>query len=182
MAQELLSNDVDDLVDNGITPETTEELFSFGKLLFANNDDRVKTIEIKSSSIIGYSSAILAFLLTRSADVDKSPLNAVCFVIIGCCAIAACIYGWFALKSRPWKALSETTWFPLKHSSKPLEPNDLRRWYVKAMHQMYQENHRITDKKARWMVRAQHSVELAGIALGIALVGNSVRYLAHFFF
>jgi hypothetical protein len=179
-AQERTADDVDDLVDRGISKETAEELFTFGKLLFANNDDRIKTIEAKASSILGYSSAILAFLLTRSADLDRSRPTAICVALIAACAVSACVCGWLALKSRSWKALGESTWFPPKNFRERLdEPDDLKRWYIKAMHQMYQENHRITDKKARLMIGAQLSIGVAGLLLGVALAFNSIGALFH---
>lgn len=179
-AQELTPAYVDDLVDKRISKETAEELFTFGKLLFANNDDRIKTVETKALSILGYSSAILAFLVTRSADLDRSLPGAICIAFVGMCAASACVYGWLALIPRRWKALSETTWFPPPNFRERLdEPDDLKRWYIKAMHQMYQENHRITDKKARLMFKGQLSAVAAGLLLGLALIANSVCALSH---
>jgi hypothetical protein len=171
--QEASPQYVDDLVDNHTSKETAEQLFDFGKMVLASNDDRIKTIDAKAASVLAYSAAILAFLLTRSAELGTSPVTAVCIGLVGVFAAFACACSWLALQVKPWRALSEATWFP--PSTQVLEqPDDLKRWYIKAMHQMHQENHVIVNKKAAWMILGQALMGLAGLSLAVGLAASSI--------
>lgn len=164
---------VDDFVDHHTSVETADELFNFGKLLCSNHDDRVKTIESKALSIIGYSSAILAFLATRTGDFARSPLVEVCLLIVAVSAASACVISYLAVRTAAWKSLGEQIWFP-DVASVLEKPGDLKRWYIKAMHEMYGENRLIANQKSNQMKAGQWCVAIAGVALAAALFINSI--------
>ena len=63
--QERRPDDVDALVASCQSPETTKLLLSFGDKLLKANDDRVAAIDAKATALVGYGTAILAFLVTR---------------------------------------------------------------------------------------------------------------------
>ena len=67
--------------------------------------------------------------------------------------------------------MSEATWFP-SDPGVVSEADVLGRWYLRAMHQSLQENHRIANQKAGEMIVAQLCVAGAGICLGLMLMAG----------
>jgi hypothetical protein len=65
--QERDAGDVDALVENYRSPESTKQLLEFGRALLTANDERVEALDTKVTMIVGYSTAILAFMITRVA-------------------------------------------------------------------------------------------------------------------
>jgi hypothetical protein len=70
--QELPGEEVDQLLAKYPSEDVTKELFDFGQMLLTTDDERVGLIDSKATTLIGYSSAILAFLLMRGASWTQS--------------------------------------------------------------------------------------------------------------
>jgi hypothetical protein len=174
--QEALAEDVDELIDRHATTTVTDELFDFGKMLLANNEDRVSAIDTKAMSIVGFSSAILAFLVTRAIDWDTSTVGLLFILAVGTLAALACLSAGLALRgAQNWKALGEATWFPPADVLD--KPDELKRFYIKAMHQAHQENHRIANRKASQMILGQLFMGVGGILLAVALGARAISAL-----
>lgn len=141
----------------------------FGEKLVKASDERVSALDSKATALVGYSTAILAFLVTRTI-----PRENVWIVLLlglaGGFAIAACVCAGLALRAaRNWRNMGEATWFP-EHASHVASADVLRRWYLRAMHQSYQDNHRTVDEKASEVIFAQIFIALAGVCLGLLLI------------
>ena len=151
----------------------------FGESLLGANEERIKAIDAKATMIVGYSTAILAFLVNRDVQLAGEPVLKV-FLILSATAAgsAACYFSGMTLRAaQNWQALGEATWFP-NDGVTAKEPDRLRRFYLKAMHQTLQENHRKTNIKAQALIKAQLSVALAGMLLGASLVADLTYSLA----
>jgi hypothetical protein len=159
------------LVD--VTP-TTDLLLDFGKDLLRANDERIASIDSKATVIVGYSAAILALLVTRDTALAGEPVWRVFPVLAAAIfAVLGCMWSGLALRAaRDWQSPGEATWFP-EDTSVAADADSLRRWYLKAMHQSFQDNHRITDQKAGELVRAQLAVTAAGACLGLTLAADA---------
>jgi len=164
---------VDDLLEQCLRKEITNELFDFGRYLLDQSNARDAAIDQKASSMVGYSSAILAFLLMRGLSWADSPIKLAAFILIGALAALACCFAALALRgARNWKELSEATWFPPQPEF-IADEDQLKRFYITAMHQVHQENHRIVNRKADQMIVAQLAVAAAGVLLGCALFSEA---------
>jgi hypothetical protein len=163
---------VDALVDGPRSPESTDRLLDFGRALLRANDERAAALDSKATMIVGYSTAVLAFMLSRSMPVVGQPFWLVLpWLSAGIFAAIACVSAGMALRAaQNWRNMGEATWFP-KDVATIADPDRLGRWYLTAMHQSLQENHRITNQKASETICAQLAVSAAGtsLALGLAL-------------
>jgi hypothetical protein len=167
---ELSASSVDALIDGVSSDGVTNDLFAFGKLLLAATDERAAAIDSKSTALVGYSAAILAFLVTRLPEVrGLPPGQVVTLALAGIAAALACSSAAVVLRgAKNWQGLSETTWFP---QADTLASSDkLKRFWLKAMHEMHQSNYRIANRKASQMIAAQLFTALAAVFLAISLV------------
>ncbi len=168
ITQELPGAEVDELLAKYSSEEVTKELFDFGQMLLAADDERVGLIDSKATTLVGYSSAILAFLLIRGTGWTHSWPELIAIAIVGVIAGLACLSAGIALwGAQNWRQLSEVTWFPREQVLAGSDP--LKRFYISAMHQVLQDNHRIANRKADQMIIAQVLVALAGVLLAITL-------------
>ena len=166
---EMRGADVDDLLQKYSSEEVTNELFEFGRVLLATNDDRVALIDSKATTLVGYSSAILAFLLIRGPSGMHFCVESIAIAVAGIFAGAACVCAGLALRgAQNWSALSEATWLPQEQIV--AGPDPLKRFYIGAMHQVLQDNHRIANRKADQMILAQFCVAVAGMLLAVTLI------------
>jgi hypothetical protein len=170
--QERQPDDVDALVASYPSQDTTKLLLSFGEKLLKANDDRVAAIDAKATALVGYGTAILALLVTRNLSVSGSLTRALLLAATGGFATVACVSAGLALRAtRNWRNLSEATWFP-SDLGVVSEADALGRWYLRAMHQTLQENHRIANQKAGEMIVAQLCVTGAGICLALLFMAG----------
>jgi len=177
VTNERTASEVDSLLDGTLHEGVTKELFDFGRYLLDQNNARDAAIDEKATSIVGYSAAILAFLVTRESSWTHSPAKLVALVVIAALAISASAYAGLALRAaRNWNELSEATWFP-GDTHFLSDEDQLRRYYLTAMHQVHQENHKLVNQKADQMIWAQISVAAASILLGSILFGSAVSSL-----
>ena len=165
--KELGPDFVDGVVDGS---PSTDLLMDFGRSLLRANDERITAIDAKATTIVGYSTAILAFLVTRGGSlVGEPPWRTFPMLVAALCGVLACAFAGLTLRAaRDWQDMGEATWFP-DDGQTAGDTERLRRWYLKAMHQSYQDNHRITDKKAGELIKAQLAVAVAGACLGFTL-------------
>ena len=175
---ELSAAEVDAMVDAQRPAETTDRLLDFGRGLLRANDERVAALDSKATMIVGYSTAILAFMVSQGEPVPGRPWWVVMpWLLAGICAAVACFSSGMALRAaRNWKNMSEATWFP-KDLSTIADADRLGRWYLAAMHQSLQENHRIANQKASETIISQLAVAAAGVSLAIALLASSLTAL-----
>jgi len=165
---EVPGSEVDALLAKYSEESVTKELFDFGKMLLTANEERIGLIDSKATTLVGYSSAILALLLMRGATWTRSWPQLISLVAAAITAGFACLFALMVLHgAQNWSQLSEKTWFP---EDRVLAGSDsLKRFYISAMHQVLQDNHRIANRKADQMITAQILVAAAGILLAITL-------------
>jgi hypothetical protein len=165
---ELPGEEVDQLLAKYPSEEVTKELFDFGQMLLTTDDERVGLIDSKATTLIGYSSAILAFLLMRGVSWTHSWVELIAIALVAVLAGLACVAAFMAVRgAQNWSQLSEATWFP--RDQVLAGPDQLKRFYISAMHQVLQDNHRIANRKADEMIIAQILVAAAGVLLAIIL-------------
>jgi hypothetical protein len=123
-------------------------------------------------------SAPLAFMVSRNLSLVGQPSWRVfLWLLAGTFATVACFSAGMALRAaRNWQNMGEATWFPADRSVVD-DPDKLGRWYLRAMHESLQQNHRITNEKASETICAQLAVAGAGICLALSLVGAAITAL-----
>lgn len=63
---DLSKDDVSRIIYSYKDEGVTDELYAFGKMLLSETDDRAKQIDSKATSVLGWATAILAFLFTQT--------------------------------------------------------------------------------------------------------------------
>jgi hypothetical protein len=176
--QERAAADVDALVQGYESEESTKQLLEFGRTLLRANDERAAALDTKATTIVAYSAAILAFMVSRNLSLVGQPSWRVfLWLLAGTFATVACVSAGMALRAaRNWQNMGEATWFPADRSVVD-DPDKLGRWYLRAMHESLQQNHRITNEKASETICAQLAVAGAGVCLALSLVGAAITAL-----
>lgn len=176
---ELSDDDVDTVVAEAASEEVADELSKFGEMLLSEIQERVSGLDSKATTIIGFSAAILAFLIHQSGQWDNAPkLESLGVLSVALLAGAASAFAFLALKgSRNWKWFSERNWFPAPEAKAGTD--QLKRYYVRAMHRVERANNRIANEKAHDVVAAQVLLALAAMVLALILaVGAMHRVVA----
>jgi uncharacterized protein (DUF983 family) len=142
---------------------------------FPKNESRTAAIDSKATTIVGYSGAILAFLILQLPTWTKATAWELIGISLAALAAAvACVYAFSALRgARDWEWFSERQWFPKNATLQGAV--QLKRHYLKCMHGIKQSNHRITNQKADSLIAAQLLVSLAAIILGLTLTVSAIR-------
>jgi hypothetical protein len=173
--RELPEDEVDALIDNLPSEQVTDELFKFGEMLLAENEARIGALESKATVVVGYSGAVLAFLVLRAPDWARtSRWELVGLLFAALCAASACTCAFSALiGAKNWDWFSEKQWLAAKPAL--VSADKLKRHYLKAMHGVKQTNHRITNRKADSIIKAQLLLAATAIVLGVTLAAGALR-------
>jgi hypothetical protein len=172
---EMSNDEVDMVVAGAASEQVTDELYKLGEMLLSEIQERVSGLDSKATTIIGFSGAILAFLVHQSAQpATVSTLELVGIILVALLAGTASAFAFLALKgARNWKWFSERNWFPAPEAKAGTD--QLKRYYVRAMHRVERANNRIANKKADNVVKAQVLLALAAIVLALILASGATH-------
>lgn len=154
-------------------PETTRELYDFGKLLLQEGVDRAHWLDSKAGVMAGFSGAIFALLLSTFAN-WKSALENLPFafrpvVFAGVVLILfASIFSLLGLAVRRYDWLDENrVWLAQEY----LEfPDLLERYYLIAMYRSIVSHDRKNGIKSNYLAVAQWLLIVGGMLLALALL------------
>jgi hypothetical protein len=146
--------------------EVTARLEDFGRFLISANRERTKAIEGKATLIVGYSVAVLAFLVSK--EPTQSVMGAMWpplgVRVASICAAISLMFAFIALWVKSSRWLSDRQWF--ENENDVMEDDDrLRRCHVLAMHAANAKLRVSNDEKADNVRVAQASMIIAGLCL-----------------
>jgi hypothetical protein len=151
-------------------PDVTDQLCAFGRMLLDETLSRNNQLESKATAVIGFSGAILAFLVTqaRSWLVDLSPFEQIIMGCVVASAFAATVAAFLALLISRFAWFSDAQWFQTEGGV--LEDADrLKRFHLLAIHSINRKFETANDLKAGRVAFAQRMLALATIGLAAAL-------------
>lgn len=158
--------DIETQMASGIPNETLEELYRFEELMLTEGQQRTTQLDFKLTSILGWSSAALAFLLlsgqAQNVNILVRTRTVAATAII---FIAAAIASW-ALKTIMYSAPSEEDWF---RSDLFDESQRLKKYHVVSMLTAHQCGLKANAQKARRLRRAEQFLGV-GIVVITALL------------
>jgi hypothetical protein len=151
----------------------TDQLYAFGSTLLAEIQDRAKEIEGKAVVVLGWSLAILAFLLTQVNNLGGS-VATVLAALSAIFAITAAVCAYMArVTLSEWRWPSDKDWFQAKVMRLGAEGADeLKRFHVRSMHATRQAQLAITERKGEWLSWSELPLVLAAVALGGAVLSK----------
>jgi hypothetical protein len=151
-------------------PKASAIALALGQQLFQEVNDRSAQIDAKGISILGWSGALLAYLLTHAPQIYRSGS-----IVVGTLGTVALILSFFAAFSgswaarrRKWRGVSDLTWFP--DPANLLDAQHLRQHYVAEFHELQCEWDKACELKARWLGLGQNSLSFAAFATGLMLL------------
>jgi hypothetical protein len=151
----------------------TDQLYAFGSILLAEIQDRTKEIDGKAVMVLGWSLAVLAFLLTQTNNLGG--IVATVFAAISATlALAAAVCAYMARATLSvWAWPSDKVWFQAKVLQLQLGAADeLKRFHIRSMHATRQAQLALTERKGKWLSRSETPLVLSAVALGAAVLSK----------
>lgn len=159
----------------------TDHLYGFGLTLIAEIAQRADRIESKANLVIGWSTAILAFLFTQLEKL--STLGRMLQFIAGGIAVLAMVALWLsflALRSRnDWIWPSDKDWF---RESELESEERIKKFHLQCLHGVRQTHQGITQEKGRLLRHSEWFLLMASLLLTVGVVLRIVSLLAGFAF
>jgi hypothetical protein len=150
-------------------PGVTEALEEFGTLMLEELREHTYGLESKAMSTLGWSAALLVFLLFPFGEGASGPLATLPRVVrltAATAATVAIVFAYLALRLTKWAWPSEHDWFREDLLS---DPSALRRHHVQSMLATYRDNRRRNQQKIRRAKIAELCLVIAAILVGAAV-------------
>jgi hypothetical protein len=148
-----------------MTPTIVNDLYDFGQLLLNEGFSRKSQLESKATVVVGYSGAILAYLLARLPRSASHSISNWATIP----ALLALVFGFAAARVHLQNWLSDDIWVPEELSS--IHPEEqLRLHYFEALYEVNEEMKRANQRKGNFLFFAQWLLLLAVLTVAGALL------------
>lgn len=154
--------------------ETTKDLYEFGNMMVSGLVDVNHHLDSKGSTLAGYSTAIVALLVSTS-PFWRPVFDQWEFVTVLAAAFCAMLASGCSLKAASlytFSWFSDDEWLHTKYLE---DPETLRRYRVLTMHNVVASHRTIADRKSNWLQAAQWGLAISGLLLFVVLIGASVK-------
>jgi hypothetical protein len=152
----------------------TDELLAFGQVLVEEVQQRGGQIDSKAAMVLGWSTAVLAFLLDRVRDVSVVWSLGISLAG-GLCALFAAILAYRALRARQgWKYPSDADWF---QKSALVSGDELKRFHIRCWHEIRKSQNALVEQKGKLLLSSQWLLVIAAAFLTAALVAQVLTLL-----
>ena len=164
---DLSSEEVERLIYSYEGIGVTDELVSFGQTLVAEVQQRSGQIDSKAAMVLGWSTAVLAFLFSSLRGASVTP--SLGFSVIGAlCALFAALQAYRALRARQgWESPSDADWF---EKSALINADELKRFHIRCWHGVRQSQNALAEQKGKLLLSAQRLLVLAAAFLAAGLI------------
>jgi hypothetical protein len=171
-SNDLSKDEITRLVYSYKDEKITDELYSFGEMLLSETDDRAKQIDSKATSVLGWATAILAFLFTQLIQANGI-INLFLGVSSGLFSLLAVRRSYKALQARKgWLWPSDRDWF---EETAFASADELKRFHIRSLHEVRSKRMEITELKSNHLWRAEKWLAFAAVLL---VAGIAVRLLS----
>jgi hypothetical protein len=161
-------------------PEASSIALALGQQLLQEVMDRSSQIDSKGISVLGWSAAVLVFLLVHASKIYRS--GSLFLQVLGTIAMAlayfAALSGMLASRKRQFRGISDEIWFPDPEQMVDLE--HLRQHYLAELHESRGSWDRICKGKADWLGLGQYCLAFAAFLVVLMLLYGQVELLAGF--
>jgi hypothetical protein len=150
----------------GNDPAVMDDLFRFGGFLLAEMNARTSGIDSKSTAILGWSIAALAFLTVGTPFwiQTNSWLEVIATTIAILCSLSAAVFATLALRARHWPVMSEQDWFRQSEFS---QQQRLRAYHLISMLETHRECAIRNSEKGAYLVLAQRAMMIVAAILTV---------------
>ena len=154
------------IFSGGIKHATVDQFYEFGVFLGEEIRERIAHLDSKLANILGWSGAILAFLLF---DARTPPAGAtrVLLVLAATAAICAFALSAAAVKTKMYPSPSESDWFKSELWD---EPGNLRKFHTACLLTYHQQNAILLAPKATRLRRAEYVPAVSVLCVGLSVL------------
>lgn len=164
----LTKDAVKELMNSYDQPQVTDELYSFGAMMLSEVQERGGQVDSKATVILGWATAILAFLFTQLNG--DGTLSTLIGVAAGAFALLTVLCAYNALRARKdWRYASDLDWFEKTALS---DSDELKRFHIRSIHEIRQNQKTIIDGKGKSLLKAQCFLVIAAGILTLGIVGK----------
>ena len=147
--------------------EVSDELLSFGQTLLDEANDWAKQIDSKATGVLGWATAIVAFLFTQLTKTNGM-VNLSLGVASGSFAMLAVRRAYKALQARKgWLWPSDRDWFEETAFG---SADELKRFHIRSLHQTRRARMEIDQLKSNHLWRAEKWLVVAAVLLVAGIV------------
>jgi len=157
--------------------DLTEELFSFGQLLLDEIQQRTAQLDTKLISLLGWTAAILAFLLVGDASWLESaktgPASTITMLLATLSSLGAVVCSFIGVKTTVWQFSSERDWFKTSLFDEVL---NMKKYHLISMLETHQAHSRVNERKGQ---RAREAEWLLAVSSVLVAVTTLVKLYPH---
>lgn len=171
---DLSAEEVTELVYSYESIDVTDELIAFGQIMLSEVQQRAGQIDSKAATILGWSTAVLAFLFASFYSISITAGLAFSAASAVAAAVSA-LQAYRSLRAREgWQWPSDADWF---EKSALVSGDELKRFHLRCWHGVNKSQNVIAERKGKLLLSGQHWLLIAGGILGSGLV---IRLLNEF--
>ncbi len=161
--------DIEDIelqLASDIPAETIEELYRFGEIMVSEVQRRCGSLDQKLTSMLGWSAAVLALLLTNGGELSKlnGAWRAVLFIAT-LIALGAMFSAAWGIKSKIGPTPSEQDWFMGELEA----PDRMKKYHIISMLNIHQSQSQANLQKAASLHHSEILLIISGLAIASAL-------------
>jgi hypothetical protein len=166
---DLSKKEVANLVGSDTDSGVTDTLYNFGSSLVSEIQERASAIDSKATTILSWSTAILAFLFAESSNFSTHP-EKLFLVSATCFGVFAVIFSFWALRSRnQWEWPGDDLWFPSPLFS---SADMMKRHYVCVFHAIKTSHRKLTEEKGRMLSYGEFFLMISALLLGAGIASR----------
>lgn len=159
--------------------ELTEELFSFGQLLLDEIQQRTAQLDTKLISLLGWTAAILAFLLVGDASwlesVYKIGLATTIMMLLATLSsLGAVVCSFLGVKTTVWQFPSEKDWFRSSLFDNVLA---MKKYHLISMLETHQAHSRVNARKGQRAHEAEWLLAVSAVLVGLTTLAKLYPHL-----
>lgn len=159
--------------------ELTEELFSFGQLLLDEVQQRTAQLDTKLISLLGWTAAILAFLLVGDASWVESAhkpgiATTIVMLLATLSSLGAVACSFLGVKTAMFQFSSEKDWFETSLFNDVLT---LKKFHLISMLETHQAHGRVNERKGQRAHEAEWLLAASAVLVGMATLAKLYPHL-----
>lgn len=169
---------VEDMLQVYDSTKVTDELYGMGKLLMEECSARVERLDSKSSTIAGYSGAIIG-LIVSTFPIWTSAADKWAIALVALGSLVGLIGGAIALWSSWPKTFllpSDSDWF---EEDGLKDPDRLKRYYISSLHISIASHEQVNAKKVCKIKVSQICLGVMVFCLLLGLANQTYRAMKH---
>ncbi len=151
--------------------KVADQLYSFGALLLGEVQQRTTALDAKLTSVLGWTAAMLAFLLIGNQSWVAAPMDSLArlqnwlMIFAAVLAIGAIFCAFLGMKTTLWIWPSQRDWFKMSLFDQGLT---LKKFHIIAMLEAHQAHNHLNQDKGKWAWHSQWLLAVAATSVGLS--------------